>query len=157
MKEKKMRYFICVVLLLGLVGCEPVGESTIEIDLQQTVDKVKVVITFTDNETYGSFVVNLNSREEIDAYQEQVKFLMEKLEEAQNQWEEKSPLLTLHTSSSQIVESKECYEFDESVWGPGPSDDMWKPEIPKESVWGPGPSDDMWETESPKVSWFQND
>ena len=138
-----MRYLICI-LLLGLAGCEvPTNnKDAIEVDLQQTVDKVKVVITYTHNDSIGSFIVNLESQEELDAYKEQAKFLVEKLEEAQNQWEEKCPLPALHVpseSSGQMAESEEDYEFDESVWGPGPSDDMWYPEEP----------------ESPKVTWFQ--
>jgi len=137
-----MRYLmICVLFLLG--GCAmPPQKATIKVDLQETTNAVKVVVTYTEKNVLSEWTVTLESQEELDAYKEEAKFLVEKLEEAQNQWEEKAPIPTLHVPSDspeQMVESEE--EFDESVWGPGPSDDMWYPE----------------EEESPQVTWFQGD
>jgi hypothetical protein len=150
-----------LILSLGLIllGCEEKDpnapkpkppKATIEVQLEQTLDAVTVVVIYRNpSHTNMEYPVTLKTREELDAYQEQVRFLSEKLTEAQNEWEKKAPLPALHvepeSSSAQLAESEEDYEFDESVWGPGPSEDMWAPPEEDDDIWAP----------KEKVTWFE--
>jgi hypothetical protein len=92
--------------LSALTGCEakvtiegesvpepepPKPKAAITVKTEQTIDSVNVEIVIANENGFNSYV-NLEGRNEIDHFKEQAQFLVDKLEEAQNQWEKMAPL-----------------------------------------------------------------
>jgi hypothetical protein len=70
---------------------EPLPKTAITVKTEQSIDSVNVEVIIANENGYNSYI-HLKGQEEIDHFKEQAQFLVDKLEEAQNQWEKMAPL-----------------------------------------------------------------
>lgn len=89
-----MKQWIAAFILMTLLACtgcppppSPVPKAKIEVERLDSAEGTRVVVRFLhfNQHQNGTFSVQLNNPEEVNVFQEQVQFLLTRLQEAERQ------------------------------------------------------------------------